>query len=95
MQNDTTNMKKYDYLIVGSGLFGVWGMICAVPFFAVIYTIIRENCDKSLAKKGINYSSETYQDICYINEETKAPDSTVTDNAAVEGEKEEENKKQT
>ena len=40
-------------ILVGSGLFGFWGIICAVPFFAVTYTILREKCHASLRKKGV------------------------------------------
>ncbi len=60
-------------ILVGSGLFGVWGMVCAVPMFAVIYTLIKDGCSKSLRKKGIDYSSETFESIDHIDERTSAP----------------------
>lgn len=60
-------------ILVGSGLFGVWGMVCAVPLFAVIYALIREGCHKSLRKKGIDYSPETYENIDHIDEKTNGP----------------------
>ena len=60
-------------ILVGSGLFGVWGMICAVPVFAVIYTLVKDGCHYLLRKKGIDYSSETYQKIDHIDEDTEAP----------------------
>ena len=60
-------------ILVGSGLFGVWGMICAVPFCAVIFTLVRDGCHLALRKKGIDYSSETFQNIDHIEENTKAP----------------------
>lgn len=60
-------------ILVGSGLFGVWGMVCSVPLFAVIYTLVREGCHSSLRKKGVDYSAETYEKIDHIDENTKAP----------------------
>lgn len=60
-------------ILVGSGIFGVWGMICAVPLFAVIYSFIREGCHCSLSKKGMDYSSETYEKIDHIDGDTLAP----------------------
>jgi len=60
-------------ILVGSGLFGVWGMVCAVPLFAVIYTLVKDFCHNSLRKKGIDYSSETYERIDHIDEDTNAP----------------------
>ena len=60
-------------ILVGSGLFGVWGMVCAVPMFAVIYTLVKDGCSKSLRKKGIDYSSETFESIDHIDESTSAP----------------------
>ena len=60
-------------ILVGSGLFGVWGMICSVPLFAVIYTLVRDGCHHSLRKKGVDYSPETFENIDHIDEESKAP----------------------
>lgn len=60
-------------ILVGSGLFGIWGMVCAVPLFAVIYSLIREGCTKSLREKGIDYTAETYEKIDSIDVKTKAP----------------------
>ena len=60
-------------ILVGSGLFGVWGMVCAVPLFAVIYTLAKDFCHHSLRKKGIDYSSETYERIDHIDENTNSP----------------------
>lgn len=60
-------------ILVGSGLFGIWGMICSVPFFAVIYTLVRDGCHHSLRNKGVDYSSETFENIDHIDEKSKAP----------------------
>lgn len=60
-------------ILVGSGLFGVWGMVCAVPLFAVIYTLLNDGCHRALKKKGIDYSCETYENIDHIDENTNTP----------------------
>lgn len=60
-------------ILVGSGLFGIWGMICAVPLFAVIYTLVKDGCHASLRKKGIDYSCETFENIDHIDEDTNSP----------------------
>ncbi len=60
-------------ILVGSALFGVWGMVCAVPFFAVAYTLTNEVCSKALKRKGMDYTTKTFEKIEYINEKTKAP----------------------
>ena len=60
-------------ILVGSSLFGVWGMVCAVPMFAVIYTLIRQICNITLKRKGMDYSTESFERIDHIDEKTKAP----------------------
>lgn len=60
-------------ILVGSGLFGIWGMVCSVPLFAVIYTLVRDGCRHSLRNKGVDYSSETFENIDHIDEDSKAP----------------------
>ena len=54
-------------ILIGSGLFGIWGMITSVPLFAVIYTIVKRRCEKTLASKGIGYSTEEFMNIRYID----------------------------
>ena len=60
-------------ILVGSGLFGVWGMICAVPLLAVIFALSGDGCHISLRKKGIDYTSETFEKIDHIDESTNTP----------------------
>lgn len=60
-------------ILVGSGMFGIWGMVCSVPVFAVLYTLIGERCKKTLKKRGMDYSTETFERIDHMDEETKAP----------------------
>ncbi|MEE0867772.1 MAG: AI-2E family transporter [Clostridia bacterium] len=60
-------------ILIGSGLFGVWGMVCAVPIFAVIYVLISDGCRSSLIKKGFNYSSKDFESIDHIDENSGKP----------------------
>lgn len=60
-------------ILVGSGLFGVWGMVCAVPLLAVIFALSSDGCHISLRKKGIDYTSETFEKIDHIDETTNTP----------------------
>lgn len=73
---DTTGISSFWVMfsiLVGSGLFGVWGMVCSVPVCAVIFALVSENCHTALRRKGIDFSSEAYEKLLYIDETTKAP----------------------
>ena len=60
-------------ILVGSGMFGVWGMVCSVPVLAVIFTLTSDGCHSALRKKGIDYSPETFEKIDHIDEKTNTP----------------------
>ena len=60
-------------ILVGSGMFGIWGMVCAVPLLAVIFTLAGDGCHIALRKKGIDYSTETFRRIDHIDEDTNTP----------------------
>ncbi len=60
-------------ILVGSGMFGVWGMVCAVPVLAVIFTLTSDGCHSALRKKGIDYNAETFEKIDHIDEATNSP----------------------
>ena len=73
---DTTGVSSFWVvfsIMLGSGLFGVVGMVCSVPVFAVFYTLVKDGCHIALRKKGIDYSTETFEKIDHIDEDTKAP----------------------
>ena len=73
---DTTGVSSFWVvfsIMLGSGLFGVVGMVCSVPVFAVFYTLVKDGCHVALRKKGIDYSTETFEKIDHIDEDTKAP----------------------
>ena len=71
-------------ILVGSSLFGIWGMVIAVPLFAVIYTLLKRRCAARLSERGINFTTEEFQNIDHISEKTKKP---VFFNEALEEEK--------
>ena len=60
-------------ILLGSGLFGVWGMICSIPVFGVIYSIIKDSCNKTLAVKGINFTDEKFIKLDKLDEKTGNP----------------------
>ncbi len=73
---NTTGISSFWVLfsiLLGSSLFGFWGMICAVPLCAVIYTLLKEYCRKTMKRRGMDYSSESFERIDHIDDKTKAP----------------------
>lgn len=50
-------------LLLFGGLFGLVGMIIAVPLFAVLYYIIKSYIDRWLKKKNLPLSSEAYVEV--------------------------------
>ena len=57
-------------LLVGGGLFGFVGMVCAVPLFAVLYTLLKKAGNKKLAERGLTGQTDAYKSLAYIDEET-------------------------
>lgn len=61
---DSIGLKSFwilfSILFFGS-LFGLLGMVCAVPVFAVIYRIVKRWCQRRLEKKHIPTETEYYQ----------------------------------
>lgn len=49
-------------IVIMGEFFGVVGMIVAVPTFAILFTIIKENTESRLRKKGLNISTTDYYD---------------------------------
>ncbi|MCR5785478.1 MAG: AI-2E family transporter [Eubacterium sp.] len=58
-------------VLLGTGLFGVVGMIAGVPLFAILLYIINETTKSILRKRSLPENSEAYLDVDYINPETK------------------------
>ena len=71
---DSTGLQSFWVLfsiLFFGGLFGFVGMIIAVPTFAVIYKLFSEFIRNCLRKKGLLMATAHYQDLDYIDEETK------------------------
>lgn len=56
----------FSILVFGS-LFGIIGMICAVPVFAVVYKTIRNWSARRLERKGLPQNTSCYQRMAGIN----------------------------
>lgn len=50
-------------ILVFGSLFGILGMICAVPIFAVVYKTIKNWSRRRLEKKGLPQNTESYRRI--------------------------------
>ena len=60
-------------LILGGGFFGFFGMLCGVPVFAVLYTLVRTLLERLLEHRRLPVGTEAYQNLASIDEETHAP----------------------
>ena len=58
-------------ILLFGGLFGIVGMIIAVPTWAIIYRTISRLSEHFLKKKGLEPDSRHYMDLDHIDEETK------------------------
>ena len=60
-------------ILLGGGLFGVVGMILAVPLFAVLYSGLEILVDKRLKNRGLATETAAYVDIVGIDPDTLKP----------------------
>lgn len=58
-------------ILLFGGLFGIVGMIIAVPTWAIIYRTISRLSEHFLRKKGLEPDSGSYVNLDYIDEESK------------------------
>jgi putative membrane protein len=58
-------------ILLFGGLFGIVGMIIAVPTWAIIYRTIGRLAEHFLRKKGLEPDSKNYMDLDHIDEETR------------------------
>jgi len=63
-------------IVIMGGMFGIVGMIIAVPLFAILFTIIKEYAETRLSKKGLKISTVNYYDDPEFSVESK-PHRTV------------------
>ena len=57
-------------IILGSGLFGFWGMLLGVPVFVVIYTLITKLIVKKLKRSDLPWEIADYEELDYIDPAT-------------------------
>lgn len=57
-------------ITIFGGMFGVIGMIIGVPFFAVIYAMVRRIIERILRKKGLPVATKNYINLDYIDNDT-------------------------
>ncbi|MBQ6427243.1 MAG: AI-2E family transporter, partial [Oscillospiraceae bacterium] len=57
-------------IILGSGLFGFWGMLLGVPVFVVIYTAINKLIVRKLERSDLPAEVKDYVTLDYIDPAT-------------------------
>lgn len=60
-------------ILVGGGLFGIFGMFVGVPACAIICTVIRNGIQSRLEKKKMPIDLESYRDIDHLDAKTLQP----------------------
>lgn len=60
-------------ILLGGGLFGIFGMFVGVPAFAVICTIVRNMINRRLERKHLPVDISHYQDMDHLDPETLKP----------------------
>lgn len=60
-------------ILVGGGLFGIFGMFVGVPACAIICTMIRNGIQSRLEKKKMPIDLESYRDIDHLDAKTLQP----------------------
>ncbi|MCH1983301.1 AI-2E family transporter [Ruminococcus sp. OA3] len=73
---DTTGLSSFMVIVailVGGGLFGVFGMFVGVPVCAVICTIIGDRIQERLKKKKLPEDVTSYRNIDHLDQETHEP----------------------
>lgn len=54
-------------ITIFGGLLGVFGMIIGVPFFAVVYALVKRVVERRLTKKNLPVGTPSYVDLDYID----------------------------
>lgn len=52
-------------IIIGGGLFGIFGMVLSVPIFGVCYELLKEHINRHLAAREMSYQTDDYIDYPY------------------------------
>lgn len=73
---DSTGLSSFMVIVailVGGGLFGIFGMFVGVPACAIICTVIRNGIQSRLEKKKMPIDLESYRDIDHLDAKTLQP----------------------
>jgi predicted PurR-regulated permease PerM len=63
IQGDATGLPAVWVLasvVIGGGVFGFWGLVCAVPVSAVLYMLFKETAENRLRKRNLPVDSVDY-----------------------------------
>ncbi len=60
-------------LLIGQWMFGVAGMIIAVPLFAVLWTLVTTACDRKLKEKELPVETDAYNGLTDVDPFTNEP----------------------
>ena len=60
-------------IVVGGGLFGLWGMILGVPTFAIVYSLIAQAVKNRLRQKSLPDDTDAFNGLVDIDEDTGEP----------------------
>ena len=72
----STGLSSFMFIVailVGGGLFGIFGMFVGVPACAIICTVIRNGIQSRLEKKKMPIDLESYRDIDHLDAKTLQP----------------------
>lgn len=73
LMGNTTGLNSFWVmvaLLLGGGFFGLLGMLCGVPLFAVIYALVRTACEGRLRRRRLPVETTQYRDLTAIDMET-------------------------
>ena len=59
-------------ILIGGGLFGFLGMLIGIPFFAVIYYLVRRVVNYSIKKRNLPVETEGYVKARGVDEATNS-----------------------
>ena len=61
-------------ILLGGGLFGFAGMVCAVPVFSYLYFLIGNICERRLAKRNLPTETAAYDQLHMLDPQSGVPE---------------------
>jgi len=65
-------------VLIGGGVFGIWGLVLAVPVFASLYALTRSSMNRILSGKNMPYDTNKYINLKYVEIEPEEKKDNVT-----------------